>query len=327
MTGLERQRLEVDGRQPRGFSSILFSETHGFAFSGGEGKLVTEQLALGSSGIRVSRVRSTGHRISLTESGDVTFLFPRAGALAIRVAGRSVRVDRSQPAVARPQTRDTTTYRPRSGHFEGHVLMLPMADVEALAGTTGVHPFLAADVLPVDGAAATRLGDYVAFLLSSVDLVPEPKPSEKVVVGMVSLLRDLVADWLAKTLPEVERAKRALVGVDAARVRRAEEMMRARLEEPFSIADLARDLGLSLRSLQLAFHAVHGEGPRARLNRIRLDLARARLLRAAPPENVTTIALDCGFTHLGRFAEAYLRAFGERPSDTLARGRPARPWK
>jgi AraC-like DNA-binding protein len=288
---------------------------------------VTEQLELGSSGIRVSRVRSTGHRISLTENRDVTFLFPRAGALAVRVAGRSARVDRTRPAVARPHARETTTYRPRSGNFEGHVLMLPMADVEALARTTGVHPFLGADVLPVEGAAAARLGDYVAFLLSSLDLTPVSAPSDRVVAGMVSLLRDLVADWLGETPQDVEHAERTPAGVDAARVRRAEEMMRSRIDEPLSIADLARGLGLSLRSLQLAFHTVHGEGPRARLNRIRLDLARARLLRAAPPEKVTTIALDCGFTHLGRFAEAYLRTFGERPSDTLARGRPSRRWQ
>ena len=327
MTFLQSQRLELDGRKPASFTSILFSETHRFAFTGDEGRLVTEQLELGNSGIRVSRVRSTGHRISLTENRDVTFLFPRSGALGVRVAGQSARVDRTRPAVARPHARDTSAYRPRSGNFEGYVLMLPMADVETLARTTGVQLFFGADILPVDGAAAARLRDYVAFLLSSLDLMPVSPPSERTVAGMVSLLRDLVADWLGETPRAVEQAERAPAGVDAARVRRAEEVMRSRLDEPLSVADLARDLGLSLRSLQLAFHAVHGEGPRARLNRIRLDLARARLLRAAPPENVTTIALDCGFTHLGRFAEAYLRTFGERPSDTLARGRPARPWE
>jgi AraC-like DNA-binding protein len=56
---------------------------------------------------------------------------------------------------------------------------------------------------------------------------------------------------------------------------------------------------------------------------MRLDVARAALLAAEPPRQVTVIALDCGFTHLSRFAEAYLRAFGERPSETLARRRPS----
>jgi transcriptional regulator GlxA family with amidase domain len=35
--------------------------------------------------------------------------------------------------------------------------------------------------------------------------------------------------------------------------------------------------------------------------------------------------MDCGFFHLGRFAQAYARAYGERPSETLARRRGDRP--
>jgi transcriptional regulator GlxA family with amidase domain len=100
------------------------------------------------------------------------------------------------------------------------------------------------------------------------------------------------------------------------------EIMRTRSDEPLSMVDLARELGLGVRSLQLAFQTVLGEGPRARLTRIRLERARERLLAGDPHDEVTTIALDCGFTHLSRFAGAYLRAYGERPSDTLARRRP-----
>jgi transcriptional regulator GlxA family with amidase domain len=59
--------------------------------------------------------------------------------------------------------------------------------------------------------------------------------------------------------------------------------------------------------------------PRATLARLRLQAARARLLAATEADSVTAIALDCGFAHLGRFAVAYRRAYGERPSETLAR--------
>jgi transcriptional regulator GlxA family with amidase domain len=75
---------------------------------------------------------------------------------------------------------------------------------------------------------------------------------------------------------------------------------------------------VGLRSLQLAFRAVQGEEPRATLARFRLEAARARLQSAQEGESVTAIALDCGFAHLGRFAVAYRRAYGERPSETLA---------
>ncbi|MDP5349628.1 MAG: helix-turn-helix domain-containing protein, partial [Paracoccaceae bacterium] len=64
-----------------------------------------------------------------------------------------------------------------------------------------------------------------------------------------------------------------------------------------------------------------GLSPRNVLNGIRLEKARARLLAAGGDGKVTTVAMDSGIFHLSRFAQAYTRAFGERPSETLARGR------
>jgi transcriptional regulator GlxA family with amidase domain len=49
----------------------------------------------------------------------------------------------------------------------------------------------------------------------------------------------------------------------------------------------------------------------------RLTAARRRLDAPRAGDDVTRVAVACGFCHLGRFAGAYLRAFGERPSDTL----------
>jgi AraC-like DNA-binding protein len=40
---------------------------------------------------------------------------------------------------------------------------------------------------------------------------------------------------------------------------------------------------------------------------------------------VTGIAFKCRFGNLGHFAADYRRAFGELPSDTLARHRSRRP--
>jgi transcriptional regulator GlxA family with amidase domain len=62
-------------------------------------------------------------------------------------------------------------------------------------------------------------------------------------------------------------------------------------------------------------------GPRDVLLRMRLERARERLLAACPADTVTSIALDCGFAHLGRFPATYRTAFGELPTETLAQGR------
>lgn len=40
---------------------------------------------------------------------------------------------------------------------------------------------------------------------------------------------------------------------------------------------------------------------------------------------VTTVALDYGFTHLGRFSEFYKATFGVPPSESLRAGRDLTP--
>jgi transcriptional regulator GlxA family with amidase domain len=40
-----------------------------------------------------------------------------------------------------------------------------------------------------------------------------------------------------------------------------------------------------------------------------------------PEHSVTATASACGFGNLGHFAKDYRKAFGERPSETLARAR------
>ncbi|HEX2431520.1 MAG TPA: helix-turn-helix domain-containing protein, partial [Aestuariivirgaceae bacterium] len=44
---------------------------------------------------------------------------------------------------------------------------------------------------------------------------------------------------------------------------------------------------------------------------------------ARPGDTATAIAYDCGFGHLGEFAQSYRLRFGESPSETLRRSRHA----
>jgi hypothetical protein len=69
------------------FSPILFSRTHDFAFAERHGRLMTRQFRLGGGHLRVGRVVSTGHRITLSEDADASLLLPQVGALTLRVVG------------------------------------------------------------------------------------------------------------------------------------------------------------------------------------------------------------------------------------------------
>lgn len=100
-------------------------------------------------------------------------------------------------------------------------------------------------------------------------------------------------------------------------VRRAEEYMRRNLAKSMTSADLAREVGVSVRALQTGFRRFRGTTPLATLRSLRLDSARLDLERGEASDNVTAIALKWGFTHLSRFSESYRVRFGELPMQTL----------
>lgn len=91
------------------------------------------------------------------------------------------------------------------------------------------------------------------------------------------------------------------------------------LDQPISLTDLEQVSGLSRRSLQYAFAKRFGCSPMQWIRQQRLQRARERLMDPTLSPRVTVIALECGFTHLGEFAAAYQRRYGETPSQTLAR--------
>ncbi len=104
-------------------------------------------------------------------------------------------------------------------------------------------------------------------------------------------------------------------------VRRAEEYMRAQLEEAISIIDLLQICGCSRSVLFAAFRNARGYTPMEFLTEQRLQSAREKLLTSHLEASVSSIALDCGFINLGRFSQVYRKRFGERPSVTLRKGK------
>ena len=104
-------------------------------------------------------------------------------------------------------------------------------------------------------------------------------------------------------------------------VYRAEEYMRAHLKEAISIIDLLRICGCSRSVLFSAFRNARGYTPMEFLTEQRLQSAQNRLLKPYAEASVASIALDCGFINFGRFSQVYRKRFGERPSDTLRKGK------
>ncbi|MCR8102861.1 AraC family transcriptional regulator, partial [Pseudomonas aeruginosa] len=101
---------------------------------------------------------------------------------------------------------------------------------------------------------------------------------------------------------------------------RLDAYIRRHLQSEIEVAALAEQAHMSTRSLYALFERQLGESPRQYIRRLRLERIRACLEDpGCRVRNLTELALDFGFAHLGRFAEQYRRQFGELPSETLRR--------
>jgi AraC-like DNA-binding protein len=107
----------------------------------------------------------------------------------------------------------------------------------------------------------------------------------------------------------------------AACIARAYDYVMANLGAHVRLSDVAAAAGCAPRTLQNIIQGEARSNLFAQVGVIRLAPAYARLADPEQHASVTTVAFDCGFPHLGEFGRAYLRHYGERPSDTLARAR------
>jgi AraC-like DNA-binding protein/tetratricopeptide (TPR) repeat protein len=104
-------------------------------------------------------------------------------------------------------------------------------------------------------------------------------------------------------------------------VKAALDLMKADPARERSIGELAATCGVAGRTLQKHFKRFLGRTPGEVLRDLRLERVRQDLLRTWPEASVAESAMRYGFGHLGRFAAAYRRRYGEAPAATVRRRR------
>ena len=100
---------------------------------------------------------------------------------------------------------------------------------------------------------------------------------------------------------------------------RARDYLQAQAREAIRLDDLERVAGVSRCKLFEGFRKHFGSAPMTYLKHYRLRRVREDLLASGGTRNVSEVALDWGFAHLGRFAGDYRKLFGETPSATQQR--------
>ncbi len=238
---------------------------------------------------------------------------PVAGDAAFHLNGRRHDVNPRCAALVNASER---FHFEASAGFDQIVVRFERAAVEAAwAALAGAPPALPVDFqvpVPVDGAAWRALAPVLAHLAAASG----PDPAHAGLLHLHARLEDLLLTTLLLQLGPTAAAP--VEGARQAQVRRLQQHLLERLEEPWTLASAARAGGMAMRTLQHAFQAHCGLGPMQWLREQRLLAVRAALAGGEAPR-VTEAALRFGFAHLGEFAVAYRRRFGESPRETLAR--------
>jgi AraC-like DNA-binding protein len=104
-------------------------------------------------------------------------------------------------------------------------------------------------------------------------------------------------------------------------VKRAIDYMVANLGAALDVGDIAREAGVRVRALQIAFQQFKQMSPLDYLRHLRLEAVRRDILAGARGATVSDIARRCGFSHMGRFSAQYREAFGELPTESMQKFR------
>ncbi len=180
-----------------------------------------------------------------------------------------------------------------------------------MTGSSVASPIRFAPGMPL--AAGPAWWAIVRFAMSLVETPATPAAVAELERAMMSmLLLTQPHDRAAELLDDGDGSDRL--------VDDALEAIRRHHEGEVTVGSIARAVGVSERTLELAFRRRTGRTPVSHLRDARLDEVRERLLSTSAGElTIARAAAESGFGNLGRLAAAYRARFGERPSETPRR--------
>lgn len=138
-------------------------------------------------------------------------------------------------------------------------------------------------------------------------------------LGFLLEIEDEITNRLVKMLAEHSQpARRKRVRKRDVAVRKAEAYILENSANTLTVPELCRAANASQRMLEYAFRERYAMTPKAFILMFKLNNAREQLKNANQYNNqVTQIAQQNGFTHMGQFSAYYKKLFLECPSDTL----------
>ncbi|WP_433791973.1 AraC family transcriptional regulator [Actinoplanes sp. CA-252034] len=280
-------------------------------------------LKLGVEVIRLGPL-TVGH---LTFAGSTTLDFPclsayhvtlpTSGLVRARRDGHEVTATPATALVFRPGDRVRLRQEPNTAELDVRIESWALeAELVRLLGHPIDTPIDLPPAFDLTGGPAHSWSRLIRLLRDELEhensLIFEPLIAEQLCSSVLSGLLLSVPHRYADELvaPAVTGPPRP--------IRRVLDAISAEPDRPFTVGELAAIAGTSIRSLQAGFRRHVGSAPMTYLQQLRLTRAH-ETLRAGDPATITVaeVAHRWGFAHLGRFASAYRKRFGESPSETL----------
>ena len=162
-------------------------------------------------------------------------------------------------------------------------------------------------------ALRTTLRDVLTLASHSPDTLVQPDVIESIEESILQAV-DLA---MAAASPASE-AKRLSLSHYLSLVRKFDEFVAVNAGKTLYSADVARQLGVSVRTLHNAVVAIRGMSMHRYMRLRRLWSVRQQLLRGASLQSIKAVALVNGFWHMGEFTSLYRDLFGETPQQTLS---------
>lgn len=250
-------------------------------------------------------------------ASGVLFHIPQSGTALLKTAGQTLAISPKRGALVDLSKRTsfhihagesfkTIALRVPRGMFDDHLSALTDRPANpAIAIDQGI------DLTSGIGAALASLAEALLKGLEN-DLI------ERAPIAISNLSQSMLSLATAQHLLNLD-ALAPVPSIAPRQVRLAIDFMRANLDKPLTIAEIAKASRTTVRTLQGGFRNFKGSNPLAYLRRLRLEAIRAELTDSENRQMVAEIALRWGFAHPGRFSSEYRQAFGELPSETVRR--------
>jgi AraC family ethanolamine operon transcriptional activator len=165
-------------------------------------------------------------------------------------------------------------------------------------------------------AVRATLRDVLMLASHSPDTLAQPGVIENIEESILQAV-----DLAMATASPASESKRLSLSHYLALVRKFDEFVAANASKTLYSADVARQLGVSVRTLHNAVVAIRGMSMHRYMRLRRLWNVRQQLLRGASLQSIKAVALVNGFWHMGEFTASYRDLFGETPQQTLSADR------